>query len=258
MPKHFLYNPIVLPNHVHGTQDVHVARENAYYRDNHDHEKIIRESNVRLSWRRGTIDMPAVDTQWGQAFHNLNVDLGARGNTYVGTFDSQNVQKITARRHTKWYKFGYKNGPLAIVGENDLLNINGHGNASGVALSYKVSYHNRWDYYCISHDTLADLLKADGLPRNHRYLRLAICFGGGVENEPMLVPSFAQKLAQALSNRGYTKIVIGGYTGATAGNNTVINLNPNGQTLNLVGGDRANHIQWYDHRGMPSAGPGWL
>lgn len=257
MPTHYLYNPINVPNHVQATNDHHVNRENNYYRTNYGHQnaKVIRNSNVQLSWRQGQLNAPRFATKWGQAFQRLNVNMGARGSSFIGDFDPANVQKISARRHTKWYKFGAKSGPLKIVGDNDILNVNGHGNATGWGLSYKVDYRNRWDYYSISFTTLANLLKADGLPQGHRWIRLALCFGGGVENESQLIPAFAQKLAIALNDLGYNRIVVGGYTGATMAQNQVVTLNTDGLTLDIGGDDRARHIRWYDHHGMVTAGP---
>ena len=253
MPTHYLYNPINVPDYAQPTNDDHVNRENTYYRTEYGRQnaKVIRNSNVELTWSVGQLPAPRFVTKWKQAYREFNRGLPARRNSYIGNFDPDNVHKIEARRHTKWYKFGAKAGPLKIVGTNDILNVNGHGNSAGWGLSYKVYRDRQCDYYSIRFGTLANLLKADGLPKDHRRIRMASCFGGGVENEPQLVPALAQKLAVALNNLGYRNIIVGGYTGATMPDNRVMTLETSGH-LHPRGNRRAEHIRWYDRHGMVS------
>lgn len=113
-------------------------------------------------------------------------------------------------------------GPLSIVKEKDLLVVNGHGNPKGRSVCYEDKPAGKT--WRVMYHKLAEMMKADGLPATHRFVKLLLCFGGGDANaSPSLSPlalapatnEFAKMLAISLRKLGYAKIVVGGHAYAT-------------------------------------------
>lgn len=114
-------------------------------------------------------------------------------------------------------------GPLALVGDDDILVINAHGSSAKVCLGYRngkigPGLHDH-RMRILSVTQLAEMIHRDGLRESHRVIKLNSCYAAGnpasSDGRVAIAPkdSFAARLAIELGKRGYTNIMIGGYPG---------------------------------------------
>ena len=125
---------------------------------------------------------------------------------------------------------GLPKKPLRVVDPHHVVLIQGHGDYGfdGIATTSDTQVLNsmpqkKRDEAILNADRLAERLEQDGLGKNHKVIRLLTCYAGGDTlrydsgfQGASVLPNlhdeaFAKRLAQALKQRGYRNIVVGGY-----------------------------------------------
>lgn len=125
----------------------------------------------------------------------------------------------------------------------DMLFLVGHSSYQGGYLVLKKirkeGSRKLVDRYWVRVDVLAQLLKAEGLPLSHRWIKLNSCYGGGSDE---LDRALAKDLAIQLRRLGYADIRVGGYQYlTTVGQNNELSISAPLDTL-------ARHARWGDTR----------
>ena len=123
------------------------------------------------------------------------------------------------------------NESLAGVASHDRLIILGHGNPRGGGIVYKapsaavcgevscnLPLADHKDKYTVDPSCLSALLEEDGLPKNHVHIECMMCFSAGLSDEALqTVQPYAQRLAEALRARSYSKVTVAGSRGMVIG-----------------------------------------
>lgn len=137
--------------------------------------------------------------------------------------ESAEVHSVWSRMFARSPKAGEKKflkdvrrasgGPLRAVDASDMLFVVGHSSYTGGYLSLKAlrgtGSSKVADRYSIRADALAELLAADGLSRQHKFIKLNSCYGGGSDE---LDRALAKDIAIQLKTRFYfPSVIVGGY-----------------------------------------------
>ncbi len=162
--------------------------------------------------------------------------------------------------------------PLAVVGDDDLLMIDGHGDINTPGTLY-LCKADGLDEPLTANDLAAQLLQK-GLKKTHQSILMLPCFAGGTSSiKAGAAPGtggvlaaanliaknnkknecFSSVLGRAMGLAGYFSILVGGFPGVF----TKISYSLNGVTaFQADDGTRVraqlDHIQWFDCKGAPT------
>ncbi|MCH2208521.1 MAG: hypothetical protein MK132_21985 [Lentisphaerales bacterium] len=179
-----------------------LAKQKANNKHNEINPNVLRGSNIMLDWDR------------------------SQGHLIWGTFDAKCWRM----------KSGTETGTLSMINNDDTLLINGHGSNSGNMLGFHRYPTNDTDeVYVISPQTLAHMLKVDGLSNRHDVIKLNMCIGSGRQNSNGEL-TFAKVLATELGRHGYPNVRVGGYEVTVERN-----------SRDILKGNRAGAYEGTDH-----------
>lgn len=160
--------------------------------------------------------------------------------------------------------------PLSVVGNDDLLLIDCHGDIAQPEKSFLVTPSGS---EVLTANDLAKQLREKGLARTHQSILMCQCYAGGtsqirsgatvgsggvVTSSDLVVKKnkmnecFASVLAKALGQLTYYSILVGGFPGVFS----QISYTLNGVSAFQADGQRVraqlDHIQWFDCKGAPT------